>query len=268
MGTPNTSEEKMIYKANLHRVGAVVPESITLLEEYNDVQDWSKVKEAAKKGNLLGKASYYRIQAVLGMFKQRFVDEHKPLPTMKSIAKFITSSVSDSAKTQIMVPYFFSADALGQKIFLELVKSRYSSGTQPRLSADEVETFIINEQKEHPELERWSDYLKKRWSSGFLSVLRDFGFMKAAPSEALVKPSLRVETFGFFLFGLLDAGKTITEIQSDILWDYYLLSDREKEDLFFECQSRGWIFYAKAADIVELKPRYPSLEEWLDASLG
>jgi len=79
---------------------------------------------------------------------------------------------------------------------------------------------------------------------------------------------LRTETFTFFLLGLLDRKLSPLEALSNDLWKLYFMKDFEIEQLLIDAQAKGWFFFSRAGDIVELKPRYSSLERWLDEYLG
>ena len=120
----------------------------------------------------------------------------------------------------------------------------------------------------HPELQTWSDHLRSRWCRGFLALLRYFGLMEPAPSNRLLHPVVRVEAFAFFLLWLLQSGTGPLPALEHPWWDLYLMRDSDKESLLAQAQARGWLYYSRAVDIVELQPRYASLEEWIHAGLG
>ena len=84
----------------------------------------------------------------------------------------------------------------------------------------------------------------------------------------LLKPLLRVETFTFFMFGLLQKNLASLEALRNHIWKLYFLEDFELEQLLIDAQARGWFYFSRAGDIIEVKPRYRSLERWLDDCLG
>ena len=46
----NTGSE-LLYKANLQRVGTLIPETITVLSEYLRFKDWDKIKDSLQERN-------------------------------------------------------------------------------------------------------------------------------------------------------------------------------------------------------------------------
>ena len=96
-----------------------------------------------------------------------------------------------------------------------------------------------------------------------LALLRDFEFMEKSPSTKLLHPIIRVEAFSFFLFWFLQS-VSVTESLDHPIWELYLLNNSQKKALLNEAQAHAWCYYSTAGDIVELKPRYSSVEEWID----
>ena len=92
--------------------------------------------------------------------------------------------------------------------------------------------------------------------------------MEKAPSNRLIKPLLRVETFTFFMLGLLQKNLTPHEALRNAIWRLYFMEDLDVEQLLINAQARGWFYYSKAGDIIEVKPRCKSLEGWLNECLG
>lgn len=255
---------RKIYRANLQRVGSVIPETIALLKEYVCLNDWNKVKSLALTENILKKSSSHTVSCILQAVRYRLFSFYNPnLPRAELVAKALSKEISLVAKSQILLVYLCETDALVKQLLLHLVKPRIIS-SEHKLSAYDVYDFLMVEKKTHPELSRWSEYLLRRWSRGFLSVLRDHGFMEPAPSKNLTKPSIRVEAFTFFLLHLIEKKLPTKNIIENKIWDIFLLSPNEKNILMNESQKHGWIRFLRAGEIMELTSSYRSLEEWLN----
>ncbi len=252
------------YKANLQRVGTIIPETITLMGLLARSYDWGEVKELALKHNLLKKKSSFTINSVLVTFKQRFLSNDSDLPGARDVAKILSKQLPMSTKTQVLLPYVCESDRLISELILRLVLPNLRKG-DTKLYQDNIVGFLDEEGKTHGELRRWSDYLRKRWARGFIALLRDFGFMEAMPSNKLLYPTLRVEAFMFFLLGMVERGLSIRRALNDNLWNYYAIGAEEKEELLKEAQIKGWIHFLKAGEIVEISLEFSTLGVWLDA---
>lgn len=260
------TRSQKIYRADLQRVGSLIDESLIALAECAKVGTWKKAKELIRRSNLLNKRSSTTLQGALAAIRKRFLSNHEFLPNSNLLAKAVTKGIPRKAKVQILYPYICESDQLIKTLVLNVVAKKIES-SHSTLTKLDVLDFIENEQKRRPELKKWSDYLKKRWTRGFLAFLRDFGIMEKAPSNKLLKPLLRAETFTFFMLGLLQRNLIPLEALRNNVWKLYFMKDFDIEQLLIDAQARGWFHFSRAGDIIELKPRY-SLERWLDECLG
>ncbi|MEM3572816.1 MAG: DUF1819 family protein [Nitrososphaeria archaeon] len=250
-----------VYKADLQRVGSIIDETLTVLSEYNKVKDWQQVKNRVISQNMVNKQSSQTIMGILAAIHKRFFQNYEFLPSVEFLAKAVVKKFSKAIKTQLLYPYICESDFLVKNILLNLVANKIHH-SQMFLTKDEVLEFLEKEQNSHPELRKWSEYLKKRWTRGFLAFLRDFNIMEKAPSNKLIKPSLRIETFAFFMLGLLDKNFSVKEILKNEIWHLYFLTNTEIEQFIVEMHARGWVHYSKAGEIIELMPKF-DLERWL-----
>jgi len=254
--------ESFIYKADLQRVGSLIDETLIVLKEYNESKNWRQVKDKVFSQNLMNKQSSQTTIGILAAIYKRFFRSYEFLPSVELLAKAVVKKFSKVVKAQLLYPYICESDSLVKNILLNLVANKiYRS--QMVLTKDEVLEFLEQEQNFHSELKKWSEYLKKRWTRGFLAFLRDFNIMEKAPSNRLIKPSLRIETFAFFMLGLLDKNLNIDQIFKNEVWHLYFLKKNEVEHFIVEMHARGWVYYSKAGDVMELLPKF-NLERWLD----
>lgn len=261
------TNEKIKFKANLQRVGTIIPETLVLLEELNRNKNWNKVKQKALSENILSKKSSTTITGILRSVRNRYFDVPE-LPPLAHLSMFVSSNISEKTKIQALFPYTCKTDPLIECYIRELVKSTINSLTGRELLKDELLAFLENKSKTHLELRSWSEKLKKRWVRGLLALLRDYEFMEPAPHFTLNKPFLITETFAFFLLNMLfDGNSGIAVINHDI-WDLYLMSENDIERNLIETQKKGWINYQKAADMTKISANFNSMEAWINECLG
>ena len=252
------------YRTGLEAVGAVVPETIVILSEYARVKDWDQVKRAVVRENLLMKRSSKRVRKILKAVKERFLSNPSTLPSVEQLARIVATDIPLAAKAQMLYPYHCRSDSLVEQSILRLVSPRLASDSEQEMTTRDVYDFLVAERRDHPELRQWSAYLRRRWSEGFLSLLRDYGLMEPAPSRRLIKPSIRIEAYAFFLLNLLWRGTTARSALNDDLWRLFMLTKGDQENLLVKAQAAGWLHYLRAGKIIELSPTHKSLEEWLD----
>jgi hypothetical protein len=260
------NSDRVVYKADLQRVGSLINESLITLAEFDKLKNWEKTKETVISRNLLVKRSSQTSQGILAAIQKRFLMNHEFLPKAEFLAKAVSKDISKTIKVQLLYPYVCLSDYLIYKLLLEVVAERIDQQSAVFTKADVLD-FLKNEQKVHPELKNWSEYLKGRWTRGFLAFLRDFDIMEKAPSNRLLKPILRLESFTFFMLGLLEKKLNFSDVFRSEIWDLFFIKSSELENFLIDAQAKGLIYYSRAGDIIELKPKY-QMERWLDECLG
>jgi hypothetical protein len=251
------------YVASFQRVGAIYEETITLLSQFAREGNWNAVKEKVFQENLLKKSSSAWIKDILGAVERRFFTSKGSLPSSRHVSKFVSSDVSKSSKIQVLYQYICNSDPLVQHLITGLVGPLLLKYGISELTKKTYHEFLTKESENHPELLTWSPSVYGKWQRNFFAFLRASGIMEKKPSLKIKRPVIRIEPLTFFLLGLLQSGLAPVEAIKHPLWDLYFLKEPEIESLLIEAQGRGWIYYSRAGDVVELKPRFPSLEEWL-----
>jgi len=241
------------YLAAFQRVGAIYEETITLLKQFALDGDWSIVKEKVFRENLLKKSSTAWIKDILGAVERRFLPEKELLPSSMEISEFVYSNVSKSSKIQALYQYVCSSEPLVNRLITGLVGPILLQYGTSKLTKNAYYEFIAKESESHPELLTWSPSVSGKWQRNFFAFLRASGIMERKISLKIRRPVIRIETLTFFLLGLLQSGLAPIEVMKHPLWDLYFLSETDIDRLLVEAQGRGWIYYSRAGDIVELK---------------
>jgi hypothetical protein len=255
------------YVASFQRVGAIYEETITLLSHFARDGDWNAVKEKVFQENLLKKSSSAWIKDILGAVEYRFFTSKSSLPSSMEISKFVSSNVSKSSKIQALYQYICDSDPLLESLITGLVAPLLLKYGISELTKKTYYEFLTKESESHSELLKWSASVSGKWQRNFFAFLRVSGIMERKPSLKIIRPVIRIEPFTFFLLGFLESGLVPVEAIKHQLWGLYFLKEPEKERLLVEAQGHGWIYYSRAGDVVELKPRFPSLREWLEHGL-
>lgn len=246
------------YAANLQNVGFVLAETGALLSAYADSGDWSKVRHLALDQNLLGKRSTTTVNHILKAVRRRYLKGPEWLPDGESAGRlFAHSSLPQRAKAEVAYLYTVTEDALVQSCLETLVLGGPGSSLASEyLHSEEVTAYLEKLAVKHPELARWQPYLKKRWSQGLVSLLRETGFMEASPSGKLSRPVILPEAFGFVFPWLARATGSPRAALSHSCLRWWALDRAEASSLLATGQALGWWRYAATASVVEFKPNH------------
>ena len=254
-------EDKPKFQAHLQRGGTTLNEMRRLLEAFAEHHDYKLLRKQALEENLLGKSSEHFIKDLLSVFRRVFLKD-LGLPPVGSVALAMRSNISDAAKVQILFPYFVRSDPLVERCYRDLVIKRLNE-REPSLTSGEVAAHLLELSTRHPELGRWSDYLRLRWSRGFIALLRHFGLMERHPRNEIRRLWLLPEPFAFFLLWLWEREGSFLEAERDEIWEILQLTDQLREELLSEGEVRGWWRYQRLGEIVEFQPQFSNPEEWL-----
>lgn len=253
------------YQAHLQRGGTGLEEMRRLLLAWAEHGDWERLRQQAFRENLLGKRSDDLIKDLLGAFRRRFLRPHPDLPPAPLVARMQGTSIPEAARTQVLFPYFLRADPLAERCYRDLVLPRLEEAS-PALTRAEVQAHLETLAGEHPELARWSPYLRLRWARGFIALLRHFNLMERHPRTGLRRLYLLPETFAFFWLWAWEQNSSFWEADRLDLWTLLQADERVREELLAEGQLRGWWTYQRSGSIVSFHPRFPTLAAWLEAT--
>lgn len=251
------------FVANLHRVGLVVADTERLLSEFNRTRDWAAVVAGARAENLLAKTGSGRTKAVLDAIERRYLSPPDWLPDTELVARFFTTAVPVRAKAQVAFVYLVAEDALARRCLASLVLERPTD--RQNLYTADIVRLLEDLRSSHPELDRWSASTLKRWSQGFLSVLREIGFVERGSLNRLIDPVIMPEAFAFVLAWLVErTGSAKMAIEHDV-FGLLALDATERRALLAEGQRRGWWRYAELGGAMELALTHGTIEELIDA---
>jgi len=259
------STETVKFQAHLQRGGLGLEEMKRLLLAFAELGDVDEVTKRALRENLLGKTSGWMVKDMLYAFRRRFLSD-SGLPPADLIALFLKGRVSEVAKNQVLFPYFVVTDPLVERCYRDLVLSRISNPGQ--LTKEDVRAYLEGLSAHHPELAKWSEELRRRWSRGFLTLLRRFGLMERSPGKGLKRLWLLPEPFAFFWFWFWERGGSFWFAAEQTLWELLQVNRQQMEELLVEGRLRGWWSYQRSGRIVEFQPRFLVLWEWLENALG
>jgi hypothetical protein len=253
------------FKADLHRGSLGLTETRRLLEAFAETHDLEEVNRKATLQNLLGKTSDAHVRAMLSAFRRRFIQD-LGLPSLDVLGLAIRSSIPEVAKNQLLLPYYLRSDLLVEFCYRDMVLSQLGQSS-PRLTTQEIVNWIAAVSVNHPELKEWSDYLRIRWSRGFLALLRQFALMEQHPKKQLKRLWLLPEAFGTFWLWLWGKDKSFWVVQRNNLWQMLQLSSKLINDMLAEGELRRWWHFEKLGSIVQFESNYANVEEWLKTGM-
>jgi hypothetical protein len=155
--------------------------------------------------------------------------------------------------------------------YQRLVVPALLAGLRRPPSRDAILSHLESASQAHSEVAKWSAHTRVRWSQGFRLVLREAGMIASQGSkqETLNPPVPREQTISFLCHavaqGTQSSGWAI--LRHEVL-RVLLLADADAVRAARDLRDRGWWTFAQSSDIVEFRPNYGTLEDWMNHVLG
>ncbi len=249
-GTSETSFSNTIYTSKIIKAGALLADTKTMLAHWDESRSVNENLERFRRENIFGKASRSRIEDILTIFRQRYLQS-------ESVTRSLVILVRDGFPSESLdrILYFFAAqtDRLLHDIVTEVISHYYSVG-KTDISVDDIQAAVA----------RWISEGKMTgdWSKKLLSTLRDFGILQGAVNKRLAPIYLPVEAFAYLAFYLQQRQPSGERLLEDPEWQLFFLSRHAVERFFLEAHQHHLLEYRAAGSIIRITFPATSIEEY------
>lgn len=246
-------------------VGPAFDESLILLEEYSRHRDWNKTKHRILRDNIFMKNSEKYRETLLIYLRKRYFEPTKYLPKTHHLADFVSLNVSRAAKIQVLYQFTCAADPLIDNLVRKLVAPNIHEYGVFLLTPHVFEDHLTKIARSHPELGKWSTRTKSNVRKEFYRLLGASGVLDEDSDFVIRRFLIRDEAFCFIVYGYLMKNHPPNNLITASLFRRFFLTEDEIESKLAACEVRGWLQYRNAGGIIELKLRYPNMEDWINA---
>jgi hypothetical protein len=249
---------KKVYSSKILKAGAILAETKTLLDNWDDSISAKDNLNRFQQDNILGKASRSRVEDVLQAFRQRYLAEE---PVAISLTRLVKAKYPADKLDRILYFHAARSDPLLHDFVVEILWPKYLSGVQHVLVRDAEEWIqekITNGCTRGP----WSENTRVRAARELMSTLRDFGVLQGLNYKRLSPAYLPVEAFSyiaFYLSRLQPSGKRLLEDQE---WLLFFLDQQVVERLFMEAHQLHLLEYHAAGSVIRIDFPSDTLEEY------
>jgi hypothetical protein len=235
----------------LIKAGAMLPEARALLAQWDDTKPPKDNLRLALVDNWLGKASRTRAEAVLAIFRQRFLADAAILPSLLVLQR---AGVSRRVIDILLYFYTTQADALLHDIVSEVIYQFQADGRES-VEAAHVAALIDQWVRQGRAAGVWSAETVERATQGALTALRDFGLLvgpRKSPNKRIVRPYVPIEAFAYVAFWLHRRRPSGRQLIQDAEWRLFLLAPARVEQLLIEAHQERLLFFQMAGSTTRL----------------
>lgn len=249
------------YTSKIIKAGALIDDTKTMLANWDGTQSASYNLARFRNENIFGKATRSRIEDILVIFRQRYIDDPNVIYSLKLL-------ISEPHLSEVInrILFFFAAqndrllyDAV--TVFIPSKKQHGSDEISVPMTVEWINQLVAENKTTTP----WSEKTILRCAQELLSTLRDFGILEGVISKKITPFYLPLEAFAYIAFYLnlqVPSGERLIHHPD---WKLFFLSDKTVEHFLMEAHQHHLLEYYVAGPVIRLTFPAANLEEYARA---
>lgn len=247
-----------IYTSKIIKAGALIDDTKTLLANWDSDQTVRQNLNRFRNENIFGKATRSRIEDILVIFRQRYIDNPNVINGLKV---FVANPKLFEATNRVL--YFFAAK--NDRLLYDAVTVYIASKKQQGYDEISVQMLIewinqlVGDKKTTTE---WSEKTILRCSQELLSTTRDFGVLVGVNTKRIAPVYLPIEAFAFiayYLFKEVGSGERLLHHPD---WKLFFLSEIVVAHFLMEAHQLHLLEYHVAGTVTRLTFPATNIEEY------
>ena len=246
------------YSSKIIKAGALLPDTKLLLESWDADVDIENNLQRVREENLLGKSSRSRVEDVLGVFRQRYLEDPEVL---KALVALVKGGMPAESLDRVLYFQATRSDPLLHDLVTEVLAD-WSTRSDREVRTREVQIWL-DEQVEAGRTERsWSFEVQRRVAQGLLATLRDFGVLEGSVKKRIAYFYVPLDAFAFIAFQLVREGRSGERLLNDPEWRLFFLPQGGAERFFLEAHQEGLLKFYAAGRVVRIDFPAKDLEDY------
>jgi hypothetical protein len=246
------------YSSKIIKAGALIADTKTLLSHWDIDASVAENVSQMRRDNVFGKASRSRVEAILAIFRIRYLTE-------QSVTKALVTLVRKKFPATALEPLLFfhsaRADRLLRDSVTEILVPMHARGLVD-INVQGFQRSLAKWVNEGKTTANWSAPTITRIAQGLLSTLRDFGVLQGAVKKKIAPAYFPIESFAYLVFYLKQhqpSGAKLIELPD---WNLFFLDKERVERFLFEAHQRDLLEYHVAGSVTRLTFPAKTLEEY------
>jgi hypothetical protein len=246
------------YTSRIIKAGALLADTKTLLALWDEMASVAENLDRFRRENVFGKTSRSRIEDILAIFRQRYLDETEVARALVVLAK---ARLTPNSLDRILFFHAARADSLLHDVVTEWLVPLQARGISD-IDVVEVMRMLAKWSEEGKTTGTWSESTSNRIAQGLLSTLRDFGVLQGAVRKRIAPTYLPVIAFSYIAFYLKRNQPSGAKFVEHPDWKLFFLNPDGVERFLIEAQQQGLLEYHAAGSVTRLTFPAESLEEY------
>jgi hypothetical protein len=236
------------YSSKIIKAGALIGDTKTLLSHWNVDASVAANVSQMRQDNVFGKASRSRVEAILAIFRLRYLTEGS---VTKALVTLVQKKIPSTALERLLYFHSARADRLLRDAVTEIVAPMHARGLVD-INVQDFQRSLAKWVSDGKTSAHWSAPTITRIAQGLLSTLRDFGVLQGAVNKKIAPAYLPIESFAYLVFYLKQhqpSGAKLIELPE---WKLFFLQKEGVERFLFEAHQRELLEYHVAGSVTRL----------------
>lgn len=267
-GVPMKSKSKaaapQVLTSKIIKAGALIADTKTMLANWDTNASVSQNINHLQTSNLFGKASRSRIEDILAVFRQRYLES-------SDLVKALIALTSGLAAPELLdsVLYYYTAmnDSLVKAFVLEFVWPRYEKGFR-EVPLPLVKQWICDQVVAGRTTNAWSAKTIERCAQGLVCTLRDFRLLDGAVAKSIIPRFTPIPAVAFIAFAMAHAGSSARQVVDNEDWRLFLMQPSLVSETLLEANQHHLLAYNFAGSVQRLDFPGKTLEEYAHVVIG
>ena len=180
------------YSSKIIKAGALIADTKTLLSHWDVKTSVADNIHRVQRENVFGKSSRSRVNAILAIFRQRYLTEES---VTRALATLVRRRFPTAALARLLYFHAARADQLLHDAVTEILVPMQARGLVD-IDAQNFQRSLAKWVEEGKTTGHWSEPTITRISQGLLSALRDFGVLEGAVHKKISSALRSRDRFG------------------------------------------------------------------------
>lgn len=246
------------YSSKIIKAGALLADTRLLLQVWEEDTNVAANLDRLRRENAFGKASRSRVEDILRIFRQRYLDDTE----VRRALVVLTRGGLPAASLDCILYYLaLCNDLLLRDVVIEVLVPLAASGSR-EVSTTDARRWIEEQVAAGRIQQLWGKETVERVAQGVMATLRDFGVLQGAVQKRLAPAYLPLPAFAFVAYLLHRETPSGDRLVHHPDWQVFFLSPTAVERLFIEAHQERLLEYYAAGRVMRITFPAATLEEY------
>lgn len=248
------------YSSKIIKAGALLGDTKTLLAHWDTSASVTENLDRLRRENVFGKSSRSRVEDILAVFRQRYLEEPEVTRALVLLAQ---RQLPAASLDRVLYYHAALSDRLLHDVVTEILVPMAAEGLRD-VHPNDIQKRLGEWVAAGLTTASWSEGTILRVTQGLLSTLRDFGVLRGAVNKRIGPAYMPVRAFAHVAFHLKQRQPSGERLLEHPDWRLFFMDRNAVELGLVEANQHGLLEYHAAGSVTRLTFPADTLEGYAD----